>query len=49
MGNALKWQVIARIRYADEEGERESRSNSGGGVEVFMGRLGGAMRVWWGR
>ena len=28
MGNALKWQVIARIRYADEEGERENRSNS---------------------
>lgn len=37
-----KWQVIARIRYADKEERRRAGKSRGGGVEVFMPSSGGA-------
>lgn len=45
----VKWQVIARIRYADEEGRGKAGQDVEEGSKVFMGREGGAKAGWWGR
>ncbi len=48
-GLTVKWQVIARIRYADEEGRGKTGQDVEEGSKVFMGRSGGAKAGWWGR